>query len=146
MSRLKLFFINARFFLQWRFVFALLALSGLTACASHHSSRPQESRYEYATFYMETQGEFVVPIGADDPAVYAWSDPSASVKGDIARIWEHLELQGEIEYDFNLIEAALLNHLSARGWKLEDLEISSLPKVHDKFRTAYRYIFRRAVK
>lgn len=107
--------------------------------------QPLQTQLEYAIFYMETEGEFVVPVGADAPAIYSWSEPKGTIKGDIPEIWRFLGIKSEIEYSFNNIESVLLNHVAAQGWVLQDLAVTSVPLPHSgtQFRTAYRYIFKR---
>ncbi len=104
-------------------------------------------KYQYAIFYMETEGDFVVAIGADDPAIYSWSEPGKSIKGEIKQIWEFLDIQSEVEYSFTDIESVLLNHVASKGWVFQDLAITSVPTpfLNRNFRTAYRYIFKRAI-
>jgi hypothetical protein len=94
---------------------------------------------------METEGEFVIPVGADAPAIYSWSEPKGTIKGDIPQIWQFLGITKEVEYSFTEIESTILNHVASKGWQLQDLEITSvpLPASDNSFRTAYRYIFRR---
>jgi hypothetical protein len=98
---------------------------------------------EYGVFYMETQGDFVVPVGADAPAIYSWSTSTRSDKGDVELLWRTLGIKEDIGYSFSYVEVSVLNHLATQGWHLELIEISSTPTKGQDIRTAYRYIFTR---
>ena len=131
-----------------RIFFCLLLVFGINNFAAAKDTKHNILRYEYAVFYMETEGEFIIPVSADAPEIYSWSDPSGSVKGDISQIWQYLKMTKDIEYSFTEIESSILNHVGSSGWQLQDLEVNSVPITsnHPTFRSAYRYIFKRMVK
>ncbi|PCK09840.1 MAG: hypothetical protein COA42_01945 [Alteromonadaceae bacterium] len=130
-------------------VLLLSALSFLGACSATQphsdsaSSGQGEASIEYASFYAETQGEFTAPINVDAPTLYSWATNTDYIKGNIDKIWAFHKIIADQDDSFNYIEITLLNHLAAKGWRLEDMEIVSIPMQNSSFRTAYRYLFSR---
>ncbi len=124
------------------FLFCLFSVSLKTIAIDN--PRTSYIQLEYAIFYMETEGEFIVPVEVDAPAIYSWSQPGKTIKGDIPKIWAFLEIPTNVEYSFTDIENSLLNHVGSKGWELNNLQITSVPiPSTNNFRTAYRYIFQR---
>jgi len=128
-----------------KLVLSLLMIMAVNSAAYADETKTTAVQFEYAVFYMETEGEFVIPVSADAPAIYSWSEPGGSIKGDIPQIWQYLGINKEVEYSFTDVESTILNHVASKGWQLQDLEITSVPisTSDTDFRTAYRYIFKR---
>jgi|GEM_PF-7061653 len=132
---------------QYWLAFSLLFLVFCSFKASANPTKVHLQKFEYAIFYVETEGDFVVPVEVDAPFVYSWSEPRGSVKGEISDIWRFLKIKTEIQYSYSEIESTLINHVASKGWELHDLEITSVPLPNGsvRFRTAYRYIFKRSI-
>lgn len=122
-----------------------LVLSLLSACMGEKYDAVNEgnSKPQYGVFYFETQGDFVVPLEADAPAIYSWYAREEQVRGDIEMLWKQLGVAGPLTESFGELEVALLNHFSSKGWKLHELEVTSVETSNASIRTAYRYIFKK---
>lgn len=146
-----MFELNKQLIVLFKQLVSYIGLCSLLVISAYVNANERREKaaqkYEYAIFYMETEGDFVVPVGVDDPAIYSWSEPGVSVKGEINEIWNFLEIKSDVEYSFTDIESVLLNHVASQGWEFQDLAITSvpIPQSNRNFRTAYRYVFKRAV-
>ena len=132
-----------------RHVLVIVCFLLLTGCTesnggnseSHTHTHSHNHNIEYGVFYFETQGDFMVPVEADAPAIYSWNSKDSNIKGNVEHLWKELNLQGEVEYSFDALEIVLLNHFGNQGWELHTLEVAPVHAGVDSIRTAYRYVF-----